>query len=148
MGANNTAKKHPGGRPTVMTEAVIGKLEQAFAYDSTIKEACFYAGINPDTYFAYAKEHPEFSERVEALRQRPILAAREEVVKAIKTDPRNAQWYLERKRKDEFSIKQEVKADNLNINENLNLNTDLPETEAKSLVDGYIEHLKRNTTQD
>lgn len=97
--------KHPGGRPTVMTPEVLVKLETAFSYDSTIEEACFFADINPDTYYRYVKEHPEFSERVKALRQKPILAARKKVIEEIENDTKNAQWYLERKRKDEFSQK-------------------------------------------
>lgn len=99
--------KSNAGRPTVMTETTLGKLEEAFAYDATIEEACFYADINPDTYYRYVKEHPEFSERVKALRQRPILKARQTVVAAL-NDAKNAQWYLERKVKAEFSPRSEI----------------------------------------
>jgi len=95
-------------RPTKMTEAVLGKLEQAFAYGSSDKEACFYAGINPDTMYDYQKLHPEFTERKEALKERPILEARQKVVGDIKNDVKVAQWYLERKRKSEFSTKIET----------------------------------------
>ena len=95
-------------RPTKMTEAVLGKLEQAFAYGSSDKEACFYAGINPDTMYDYQKQHPEFTERKEALKERPILEARQKVVGDIKNDVKVAQWYLERKRKSEFSTKIET----------------------------------------
>jgi hypothetical protein len=94
--------KSNAGRPTVMTESTLGKLEEAFAYDSTVEEACFYANINPDTYYVYVKQHPEYSERIAALRQRPVLAARRKVVTEIDNDTKNAQWYLERKRKQEF----------------------------------------------
>ncbi len=102
------AERNAVGRPTKMTEIVIGKLEEAFAYGASDREACFYADINPDTLYAYQKEHPEFSERKEALKERPILAARQKVVQEIQNDVKNAQWYLERKRKDEFSLRQEV----------------------------------------
>ena len=94
-------------RPTKMTEAVLGKLEQAFAYGASDKEASFYAGINPDTMYEYQKTHPEFTERKEALKQRPVLDARQKVVGDIKNDVRVAQWYLERKAKDEFAVRQE-----------------------------------------
>lgn len=97
----------PAGRPLAVTEAVLGKLQEAFAYDATIEEACFYADINPDTYYTYVKKHPEFSERVKALRQRPILAARKKIVTEIETDVNTAKWYLERKSRAEFAQRQE-----------------------------------------
>lgn len=96
------------GRPTKMTEAVLGKLEQAFAYGSTDKEACFYAGINQDTMYEYQKLHPEFTERKEALKGSLILEARQKVAIDIKNDTKVAQWYLERKVKSEFSLRQEL----------------------------------------
>lgn len=99
--------KSNAGRPTVMTEDTLGKLEQAFAFDATVEEACFFADINPDTYYRYVKEHPEFSERVRALRQKPVLKARETIVQGLE-DPNNARWYLERKRKAEFSTRSET----------------------------------------
>lgn len=102
-----TKTKTKRGRPTIMTEQVIGKLEQAFAYDCTIGEACFYAGINPDTYHEYVKRTPEFAERVKALRNTPVMAARQKVIDDIKTDTDTAKWYLERKFKNEFSTKVE-----------------------------------------
>lgn len=95
-------------RPTKMTPEVLGKLEQAFAYDSTIEEACFYADINPDTYYTYVKENPEYSERIKALRNRPVLDARQKVVSDIKNDINTAKWYLERKKKDEFAARTEL----------------------------------------
>ena len=98
----------PAGRPTIMTETVLGKLQEAFAYDATIEEACFYADINPDTYYTYAKVNKEFSERVAALRQRPVLAARKKIVSEIETDVNVAKWYLERKRKAEFASRSEL----------------------------------------
>jgi hypothetical protein len=91
-----------------MTEIVLGKLQEAFAYDCSVEEACFYADINPDTYYSYVKKHPDFSERVKALKQRPILAARQKVIKDIEDNVDTAKWYLERKRKSEFSNKTEV----------------------------------------
>lgn len=106
--ALNPKGKQPVGRPTKMTDVVIGKLEEAFALDATVGEACFFAGIHPDTYYEYLKANPEFTDRVKALRETPILAARRKVISGIKEDTKNAQWYLERKRKDEFSPRTEL----------------------------------------
>lgn len=39
-------KKHPGGRPTVMTDQVIQKLVDAFSWGATDLEACAVADIS------------------------------------------------------------------------------------------------------
>lgn len=98
---------NPIGRPTVMTEETIRKLEEIFALGGTDAEACFYANISKESLYAYCREHPEFTDRKEGLKDNPVLKARRTVVKAL-DDPKDAQWYLERKRKGEFSIKQEL----------------------------------------
>jgi len=98
----------PAGRPTEISDVKIQKLEQAFAIDATIKEACFYADISPQTYYNWIETRPELLERLNALREKPVLQARQTIADNLKNDPKVAQWYLERKRKDEFSSKQEV----------------------------------------
>lgn len=108
------AGSNPIGRPTVMTKETISKLEQAFAYGASDKEACFYAGISHESLYKYQKQHPEFTDRKEALKEQPILAAREKVVKEIRNDVKAAQWYLERKRKDEFGTRTEIGVDMVN----------------------------------
>lgn len=101
-------KKHAGGRPTVMTPVVIGKLESVFAMDGSIREACYFAGISPDTYFEFMKKNPEYSERFDALRNRPVLLARQTVMKKLTENYGNAMDYLSRKAKKEFSVRTEV----------------------------------------
>ncbi len=60
------------GRPPVIDEIVIRKLEYAFALDCTVEEACAYACIGKSTYFDFIKKHPMFAERVDALRELPM----------------------------------------------------------------------------
>lgn len=100
-------RKKSAGRPTVMTPETVGKLEAAFGLDSSVKEACSYAEIHPDTFYEYLKKNPRFSDKIEALRQKPILKARQTMVKNL-DDPNHAKWYLERKVKNEFSPKTET----------------------------------------
>lgn len=88
-----------------MTPDVIVKLEQAFAIDSTVQEACSYAEISHDAFYDYLKKNPQFSDRIADLRNRPILAARERVVKGVKENYSNAMDYLKRKRPTEFGDK-------------------------------------------
>jgi hypothetical protein len=96
------------GRPTIMTEETLQKLNEAFAFGCTDEEACFYADIGKSTLYNYQKENPEFVERKEALKERPILLARQSVVSALKDDPVLALKFLERKRKAEFSLRSEL----------------------------------------
>jgi hypothetical protein len=100
-------KRSKAGRPTVMTPEVVGKLETAFSIDCTVEEACFYAGIHRDTYHKYCLKNPAFIDRVDELRQKPVLKARQTLVMNL-GDTKVAQWYMERKRKAEFSIRSEV----------------------------------------
>ena len=95
-------------RPTVMTPEVIAKLEEAFAWGCTDREACLWADISPAALYLYQEKRPEFVERKEALKDTPIMLARKTVVEAIKKKDRTmALAYLDRKKKDEFSTKVE-----------------------------------------
>ena len=94
-------------RPTVMTEDVIAALRQAYLVGATNEEAAHYAGIAPSTIYLHMEKHPEFSEQIEAWKSEPILKAKQTVVKALASDTKNAQWYLEKKAKD-FKTKIEM----------------------------------------
>lgn len=102
------AKKTKLGRPTVMTEGVIQKLEEAFAWGCTDIEACLWANIDSRTLYKYQEKNPEFVRRKEGLKDTPVMLARKAVVNAIRNGDRTtAMQYLERKKKDEFSTKTE-----------------------------------------
>ena len=96
------------GRPTIFAQEVLDKLEYVFALGGTDKEACLYADVSPAALYKYQEKNPDFVERKEMLKEAPILAARESVIKHLKRNPELALKYLERKRKDEFSLKQEI----------------------------------------
>lgn len=101
-------KLDTSGRPTVVTQQVVQKLEHAFAYDSTVEEACLYGGIARATYYNFVKEYPEFLDRIEQLREAAILVLRQTVLAKAEWDADTALKYLERKRRVEFSLRTEV----------------------------------------
>lgn len=106
------AEKNKGGRPTVMTPEVIAKLEEGFMLGLTDLECCLYAGISKDALYDYCNKYPKFSERKEELKKNPSIKAKRNILEAINNgDTDISKWYLERKNKDEFSLKQEVKAE-------------------------------------
>ena len=103
------AAKNLGGRPTKMTQETIAKLEQAFSMGCGDREACLFANISLQTLYTYQHKHPEFTKRKEVLKENPVLLARMTIVKDLKDKKsQTAMWFLERKKKDEFSPKIET----------------------------------------
>jgi hypothetical protein len=95
------------GRPEEITPEILSQLKMAFAIGCTDEEACTFAKVPTSTFYDYQRRHPDFSEEKERLKREPILKAKNTVVKSL-SDVKDAQWYLERKVKDEFSLRQEV----------------------------------------
>lgn len=101
--------KNKGGRPTIMTPEVIDKLEYVFSIGGSDLEACLHADISKQTLYNYQEKHPEFVDRKEMLKERMVLKARTVMDNALNdNDRQSAQWYLQRKKKAEFSDRQEV----------------------------------------
>lgn len=101
------------GRKTVFTENVLQKLEEAFLMGCTDNEACLFADIAPASLYNYQQANPDFLERKKQLKENPVLKARQTVIDNL-DNLQNAQWYLERKKKNEFAQRRE------------NVNVDLP----------------------
>ena len=96
------------GRPTVMTNEVIAKLENAFAQGLNDTDSCILAGISRDSLYDYIKKEPTFATKKEELKRRPFLSCILKINAAIKMgDLTTARWYAERKGKDEFSLRTE-----------------------------------------
>lgn len=97
----------PLGRPTVMTESVLNKLEEVFALGGTDIEACGYADISTGTLYKYQEEFPDFIERKRFLKEKPVLLARKTIMDSLASDANTAKWYVERRDRD-FNLKHEV----------------------------------------
>lgn len=97
------------GRPTKMTEEVVKKLLDAFSYSFSDSEACLYAWISKQTLYDYCKKYPEFTDQKEELKKKPNIKAKMNWIKKINEEDywASKEW-LERKSKDEFSLKKEV----------------------------------------
>ena len=93
------------GKPEKM---VVGKLREVWALDGSDEEACFYADISESSYYDYLKLHPELAEQKHRLKNKPVLAARQSVIKGMTDDPELALKYLSKKRNKEFSEKTET----------------------------------------
>jgi hypothetical protein len=104
--------KNKGGRPTIFTPETIQKLEQAFSIGCTDTEATLFANISMAALYDFQNKYPEFVERKRKLKESLTLRSRLNVAQAInaQTNPDIdlSKWYLERKRKEEFSLRQET----------------------------------------
>lgn len=90
------------GRPTVMDELTLKKLDECFANGGTDIQACFIANISTQTLYNYQHEHPEYIERKQALKDMIAYQAKLKIKHDLETElgSKTAQWYLERKDKD------------------------------------------------
>lgn len=94
------------GKFTKLTDETVKKLEEVAALDGTVEEMCFWAGISKQTYYNWINSDEKLKERMDALRQRPFLKARQTIVKSL-DQPQHAFEYMKRKKKDEWSDRQE-----------------------------------------
>mgnify|MGYP001780696484 CR=1 FL=1 len=99
----------PTGRPTKLTPETIDKLRTAFLMGCSDIEACLYADISKTALYNYQQKNPEFVDQKERWKEKLTLKARTVIADALnKKDENTAKWYLERKKRDEFSTRQET----------------------------------------
>lgn len=98
------------GRPTERNEEVNRKIEEAAALGATVEEIAMYCGVHRATLYRWMEADEELRDRIEELQERPILKARQTVVRAL-DNPEHAFKYLERKRKKEFGNNIDVTTD-------------------------------------
>lgn len=107
-----TEKKNLGGRPLLNGrdwDEVVGKLERAWACGCPDTEACLFANISRSTlHDTIFTTDPKLKERRDELKDQPAMNARINIVESIEEkDLENSKWYLERKKKKEFSSRVE-----------------------------------------
>lgn len=109
--AQKKKKKGNRGRPTVLTDAVVGKLELGFAKGLNKTECCEFAGISRNALYDFLEKNPDFSNRIEVLQSHPSMKAKINIAERIeKGDVELSQWYLERRNPEEFSTRQNISA--------------------------------------
>jgi hypothetical protein len=86
---------------------VVAKLKVVWGLGGSDAEACYYADISKFSLSRYLDAYPDVEELRNKLKEKPILKARETVVKNL-SNPDIAFRYLERKKKDEFGASVEL----------------------------------------
>lgn len=121
------------GRPSQVTQDALNKLEHAFSIGASDREACLFADISEEALYYHQRKYPEYIKRKELLKEKPLLKARNTVVNSL-NDPDHAEWYLERKGKDEFSSRSNLAlSGRVEVEESVNkiieiMNTEIPES--------------------
>ncbi len=105
---------------------VVERLSEIWGLGGSDSEASFYADISNASLSRYLAAHPEIAERKAKLLQRPVLLARRAIINSFdgekvqlvtkdgkevtvtRADPEMALKYLERKHRQEFSLRSEV----------------------------------------
>jgi len=93
------------GRIKIIDQVILDKLREAFLFGATDKEACLYVGICRDTLYDYQKKNKEFSDQKEEWKSNPLLKAKKTIFDNLDKHT-VAMWYLERKARNEFDLKQ------------------------------------------
>lgn len=101
-------------RPSDYTSELVEKLEDAFRDGASITEACIIAGIDRRTYYNWIRDQDGFSTKMEDAQEWVSEIARSVVAQRItkKKDPETAKWWLERRVKDKFSLRNELTGKN------------------------------------
>lgn len=89
------------------TKEEIDKIESAFKLDATPKEVALEVGLNYIRILDWLAIGDN-AQRVEELRLRPRWEAKKIVTTEAMADVKTAQWYLDRKANDEFSVRKEL----------------------------------------
>ena len=102
-------KKHPGGRPTVMTPEVLNKLSELLRDSCPILIACDNVGISHQTYYDYVNSHPEFLEKIEALKNSTKYLQRRNVRKFLEENDKDmTKWYGQYGMNEEYGEKKKL----------------------------------------
>jgi len=109
----NKIKRDGPGQPTVMTDKTLQLLKDAFLMGCSDVEACLYAEIAPSTLYNYQLIETQYVEQKALWKENTTFRARKNLYNAIvkegtSKDPATSKWFLERKRKQEFSLRQEL----------------------------------------
>lgn len=78
-------------------------LEQAFLRDLNVSQIACYLNVSRQTIYNWQEEFPELFDRLEGLRNKATIKAKDNILNAInKGDINTSKWYLEKKEKADF----------------------------------------------
>lgn len=97
------------GRPTKYNIERVQKIVNALSAGNTRRDSCAYAGISEDTFAVWLKDKPDFSDAIEKAEADAAVRNVAIIAKAAQEGTwQAAAWWLERRRKDQWSARQEM----------------------------------------
>jgi len=98
-----------------LTPQQIASLEEAFFWGANDTQAYTHAGICKSTFYYWQEVNPDFVEKKAGMQENIKLRAKRVLVESIVGgDVNSAKFWLERKSKDEFSLRNEITGANGN----------------------------------
>jgi hypothetical protein len=92
------------GRPTVLDEKTIRKLEAALCSGFSVTAACHFSGISTTTFYEHKSLDKEFADRMKLSEEWATYRARQVILQAIdRGEVKVAMWFMERKARLEFA---------------------------------------------
>jgi len=98
-----------------LNKDTVKKLEEVFAIDGSVEEACYYANVSRQSFYTWIKDDPKLKKNLDRLRNRPVLKARQTVNKGIGESYQNAMDYLKRKKKLEFGDTNKIELETVDV---------------------------------
>lgn len=95
-------------RPTKYNEQTHKRICTALSAGNTRKDSAEYAGVSEATFGRWIKEYPEFEEDVQKAEADAVVRNVAIIQQAASKTWQAAAWWLERRRKNEWSAKTEV----------------------------------------
>lgn len=92
-------------RTNKLTPDTIRKLEEAAGVRLDVKASCAYAGISRDTYYQWMKKVKGLADRLDDLRQNPIIRAKRRIISQLDNDTNVAFRFLEKESPEEYGEK-------------------------------------------
>lgn len=92
-------------RTNKLSPDTIKKLEEAAGVRLNVKESCAYAEIHRDTYYDWMKRVPGLSDRLDDLRENPIIRAKRRIIGQLDIDTNAAFRFLEKEKPEDYGEK-------------------------------------------
>ena len=123
-------------RTTKLTPDTIRKLEEAAGVRLNVSESCAYAGISRDTYYDWMKRVTGLSDRLDDLRENPIIRAKRRIINQLDNDTNVSFRFLEKEKPEDYGERLKIEHSG-QITQNSDFD---PEVEALRLE--YIEKMR------
>lgn len=136
-------KKGKAGRPTKYNDETILIIYKALREGMSRRDACIAAGISEDTFANWLRDKSYFSENIVKKAEYELKHRNIQIIqKAARVTWQAAAWWLERKHKDEFSLKTETELSGGLDNTNIVIKDEIKKAGYKDTRDFIIDVIK------